>query len=95
MVLKGTPAVIHVYGEMSRDGIPFFGGNRDGIFHRIDHPDLGNGDHQTEPNWATVFGGIMAVIVNEVRNRETEGAEVDDFFRSEFGASGKVLVIFE
>ena len=66
---------------MSRDGIAFFGGNRDGIVHRIYHPYLGNCDHQTEPNWATVFGGIVTVIIDEVRSREAKGTEVDNFFR--------------
>ena len=66
---------------MSRDGIAFFGGNGYGIVHRVDHPDLRDYDHETEPNGATVFCGIMAVIVNEVRSRESKGTEVNNFFR--------------
>ena len=53
---------------MSRDGIAFFGGNRNGIVHRIDHPFLRYHDHKTKPNRATVFGGIMLVIVSSFMN---------------------------
>ena len=81
LVLKGTPAVIHVDGEMSRNGQALFGGNRDSIVHCVNHPDLRYRDHQTKPNGATVFGGIVTVVVYEVGSRETKGAKVDDFFR--------------
>jgi hypothetical protein len=69
-VADGTPAVIHVDLNVFRDGDVLLSGHHNGLVHGVNHPDLGNCNHETKANWTAVIGRVVAPIIYEIGRRE-------------------------
>ena len=65
-------AIVHIDLKVTRGReIPGFG-DLEGRAHGVDHPNLGHRHHKGEPDWSTVFGRVVAGVVNEVGLFEAE-----------------------
>ena len=84
-----APTIVHIDVDIAWDDVVALASDLDGLFHRMDHPDLAYRDHQAKANRAAVIGGVMTVGIYKIGRRK---ADVDEVY---YIVGSKVSVLRE
>ena len=60
------PTIVHVEGHIPRDDTASRLGRFESFLHGVYHPYLADTHHERQTNGATVVGGVVAPIVDEI-----------------------------